>query len=197
MNEEQLTRILRDAPVPENPMSAKQLIQQGSRQTNMGPPLRAIAALVLLGGALAIGLTTGGDSLSSDEQHLHPRGVGEAVELGFSFAVEARSGLLEQAERVSLDEQVIFIARSSRPGYLCIDEETSDGTWERVFPSAGDKAWKIDAGEHHIQRDGKVQAFVTEFGTGLRRYRLTHDAQSPECSEAKSYRITELLWTAP
>jgi hypothetical protein len=196
MDDQQLTTILREARVPENPMSARELLRKG-RQRHTGVALPAIAAVVLLTGALAVGLSTINDSPSGTDRHLHARGVGEAVELGFSFAVEGRSGLADNTDSVSLDQTVIFIARSSRPGYLCIDEEGDDRAWQRVFPKEGEPTWKIEPGEHHIQREGKVQAFVTELGAGLRRYRLAYDPQSEDCSQAKSHRVTELLWTAP
>lgn len=193
MNDEQLRTVLRDAPVADNPMSARDLLRQG-RRSSRGVPLGAMAALILLGGALAIGLSSEEEPLQEDG--LRTRGVGDSAELGFSWAIEGESGLRDKAEVVDLDQQVIFLARTSVAGYLCIDEEVTDQSWKRVFPASGG-AWKVDSGEHHIERDGQVQSFVTDHGPGLRRYRLAFHPQAADCRGSRNTRLVELLWRAP
>jgi hypothetical protein len=207
MNDNELSTILKGAPVPPSPMTAADLLREGRRSSG-NVPLQAIAALVLLGGALAIGLSSGGDGLTegpssslidaeaSRDDGLHMRGVGNDAELGFSWAIEGQSGLLDKAEVVSLDQQIIFLARTAAPGYLCIDEEVAEQEWERVFPPEGE-AWKVDSGEHHIEREGRVQSFVTEAGVGLRRYRLAFHPHAADCRGSRTYRLVELLWTTP
>ena len=189
MNDDRLRKILRESPMPPNPLSGSELLAR-SRKSQALPGLQALAALLLLSGALAIG-----SSNDAPNSSLHARGAAESVELGFSFVVEGRSGLREKLATVPLDQQLIFIARTSRPGFLCIDEEVPGG-WQRVFPQR-DETWKVDVGEHHIARDGQVQAFSTDLGAGLRRYRLAFHAESSDCNNATTYRTTELLWTQP
>jgi len=157
-------------------------------------PLRAIAALILLGGALTIGLSSEGEPVH--ENGLHERGVGNSAELGFSWAIEGETGLRDKAEVVGLDQQVIFLARTSVPGYLCIDEEVTDQNWKRVFP-AKNGAWKVSSGEHHIEQDGQLQSFVTDHGPGIRRYRLAFHPQASDCHGSRNTRLLELLWRAP
>jgi hypothetical protein len=193
MNDDQLRTILKGAPVADNPMSAQELLRQGRRSSG-GVPLRAMAALILLGGVLAIGLSSEGEPLQDDG--LRTRGVGDSAELGFSWAIEGVSGLYDKAEVVGLDQQVIFLARTSVAGYLCIDEEVTDQSWKRVFPT-GVGAWKVNSGEHHIERDGQVQSFVTDHGPGLRRYRLAFHPEASDCSGSRNTRLVELLWRAP
>jgi len=180
--------------MPPNPLSGAELLTR-SRKGKAIPGLQALAALLLLSGALAIGLSDDALTSTSPNSSLHARGVAESVELGFSFVVEGRSGLQDKVDTVTLDQQLIFIARTSRSGFLCLDEEIPGG-WQRVFPK-GEETWRVDVGEHHIARDGQVQAFSTDLGAGLRRYRLAFHTESSDCKNATTYRITELLWTQP
>lgn len=125
---------------------------------------------------------------------LTPRGAGDvAPTLELGWLVEGETATRGTGAPITPDQEVIFRANSSAPGFLCLDERGDDGTWQRLFPFAG-TSWEVAAGEHLLQSDGTAQTFRTDLGPGVRGYRLTLDLDDAACAAPAATTEVELEW---
>jgi hypothetical protein len=125
---------------------------------------------------------------------LTPRGAGDvAPTLELGWLVEGETATRGTGAPITSDQKVIFRAKTSVPGFLCLDERDADGAWQRLFPFAGE-AWTVDAGEHLLESDGAAQTFRTDLGSGARDYRLTLDLDDAACAAPTATAQIELEW---
>jgi len=186
--ERQIREALEQQRDPSIPLDGRQLLAKARR--------RSRARLAVAGTTLALALALSGLFLVGsppDGETLAMRGAADtpvALELG--WLVEGTGLERGGSSPVAAGEQVVFVARSSRDAFLCLDEH--DGAaWQRVFPKDG-KAWLGVAGESVLQRDGRPQAFRTDLGPGLRDYRLLLDPEYVDCRTPVASDTVTLQW---
>ena len=173
---------------PSTPLDGRQLLRRAHRRD------RARLAVAAVGLSLALGL--GGVFLFGSpggEQQLAMRGAADVpTSLELAWLIEGTGLELGGTSPVAAGEQVVFVARTSREAFLCLDER--DGAeWHRVFPPEG-KAWMGIAGENVLEQDGRPQAFRTDLGSGPREYRLTLDAEYVDCRTPVASDTVTLQW---
>lgn len=173
---------------PSLPLDGHGLLRRARRRGRArGAAVGATLALALVVGAA---LFWGPDE---DEGRLAMRGAdAEPVSLELAWLVEGTSLARGGTSPVAASEQVVFVARTSRDAWLCLDEKQGE-QWRRVVPQEG-RAWSGVAGENLVERDGTPQAFRTDLGPGPREYRLQLDPEFVDCRAAVAVDTVTIQW---
>ena len=189
MNEERTRELLGSLADPPSPRSADELLgmhrrRQGIRRVGGGLALAAGITLAIL----AVGPQTQAPA------DLTPRGEGMApADVQLLYAVEGQEVRRGDGRGVRADERVVFQARSGGPGYLCMHEQSPDGSWALIQPPPG-QAWRATEGVNVVMNEGEAQAWRPDNTAGVHRYRLDFDPDNADCSAPTASDQIEVDW---
>jgi hypothetical protein len=187
MDEGQMREALRQRRDPPNPMDGRELLRRARNRSHAGRAALITVAIVALAVPAALLLAP------DDGERLAARGAtGAEVELELVWLVEGASVERGGTAPVAADQQVVFVARSSRAGFLCLDERDGE-VWRRVHPLEGE-LWTATVGRNLLVRDGVPQAFRTDLGSGPREYRLSLDDEQTDCGDPLAADSVVLQW---
>lgn len=186
LSEEEVAQLM-ETPAPPVPADAATILKRVDARRRLDR--------VLACGALVVVLAVGVGVMAAPERgpDLTMRGAADvSPDLELRWLVEGTT--VERGDRpVGADEQVVFTARTSMPGFLCLDERDDTGAWQRLFPM-GEAAWEVPAGESLLRTEEEVLAFRTELGAGTRSYRLSWDAEDAGCAGAGAQAEVDIEW---
>lgn len=176
---------------------------------NLGPAIRARAAtgkrrprtpliwlaaaavlLVGVGASFAYLATRGPADLQGAGRWRGQEAAAEVLELG--YVIEGTGDLDAETRRpVGATERIIFTVHTEQDAYLCIDE-LGDGAWRRIYPGT-EEGWRVGAGRHWPGGDEPL-SFGTEYGPGVRAYRVLADPVHADCATPIGEHQAEVHW---
>ncbi len=188
MNKEELERALRSHGPEPIPADGHTILERARVRD------RLVRGAVGGGTLLSVLLIAGLAIWQRPAPDLTPRGAGDvAPTLELGWLVEGETATRGTGAPITPHEEVIFRAKTSAPGFLCLDERDASGAWQRLFPFAG-SSWQVDSGEHLLQSEGAAQTFRTDLGPGARDYRLVLDLHDAACAAPDATAEIELEW---
>ncbi len=188
MNKEELERALRSPASSPLPADGHTILERARVHDRIVQG--AVGGATLLSILLIAGLAM----WQRPAPDLTPRGAGGvAPTLELGWLVEGETATRGTGAPITADQEVIFRAKTTAPGFLCLDERDASGAWQRLFPFA-DSVWKVEAGEHLLESEGAAQTFRTDLGPGIRDYRLILDLDDAACAAPAATAEIELEW---
>ena len=152
----------------------------------------AAAGLVLGVGATVAVLSFGGIGDDPQGPGRWRGGAAGGSGVALDYAVEGTAGgVIDVVGPVTLEQRVLFYVTTDGEGFLCLEEQTTDG-WERFFPAQGD-SWTVSAGKHWPGGEQPL-SFRTELGAGRRAYRVLFDPADPACVAPSGNDEITVVW---
>lgn len=183
-SEDIIRRALRDLENPPGPFLGPEARRRAAR--GPGRTLAIAAGLALAASVFAIAMPPPAE--------LVERGAGTDPAIDLSLLVEGREGDAQRlvGGRVEPGHAIIFRVRTRDAGFVCIQEERPSG-WATILPSAGETV-EVAPGEQLLASQGRVQAFRTDLGPGVRAYRARFHSASGPCESASADAHVEVEW---
>ncbi|GEM_PF-1857796 len=131
---------------------------------------------------------------SPESGTLRARGAGTSAALTLDALVE-RAGEVRRLSDGPLaqDERLVFRVDSSKPGFVCLDEQTGSG-WTSILGGVG-QAWAVESGRNVLAEGGMSRSYRPDGRFGPLAYRARFHPSDRSCDPAAAEATLEVVWS--